>query len=195
MTDSPKAQSSKTDQTDKPAGWRQYKQEITFLTLFLVLLGGGFTLLSLNWVNSAFVDPFTMGVAKTSGAVLNLVGQNVTMKGTQVFGSKFAVDIMNGCNGLETVIIFVSAVLSFPAPIKARLIGLALGVVAIQFVNLIRVVALFLTGSYFPALFDSSHTVIWQTIVIAFGVLLWMFWANKFAAPERPDAEPTGAQA
>ena len=47
--------------------------------------------------------------------------------------------------------------------------------------NLIRVVALFLTGAYFPDFFDSSHTVVWQTIVIAFGVLLWIFWANRFA--------------
>ena len=106
--------------------------------------------------------------------------------GTQIFGDHFAVDIKNGCNGLETVIIFVSAVLSFPAPIKARAIGLVLGVVAIQLVNLIRVVALFLTGSYLPQFFDSSHTVVWQTIVIGFGVLLWMFWANRFALQPRP---------
>jgi len=31
--------------------------------------------------------------------------------------------------------------------------------------------------------------VIWQTVVILFGVLLWIFWANRFAAPAAP-AEP-----
>ena len=173
---------------DAPTGWRKYQREIVFLALFLFLLGAGFTLLSLNWVNDRFVDPFTMGVAKTSGFALNVIGQDVTMRGTQIHGSRFAVDIMNGCNGLETVVIFVSAVLSFPAPIKSRFIGLMLGVVAIQLVNLIRVVALFLTGSYFPALFDSSHTVVWQTIVIGFGVLLWLFWANRFAVPQTREA-------
>jgi len=191
MPETPKPNRSTTDAASpQPTGWRRYKQEIAFLGLFLLLLGGGFTLLSVNWVNDHLVDPFTMGVAKTSGAALNLIGQNVSMRGTQILSSKFAVDIKNGCNGLETVIIFVSAVLSFPAPLKARFVGLLLGVVAIQIVNLIRVVALFLTGSYFPALFDSSHTVVWQTIVIGFGVLLWMFWANKFAAPKRSAATP-----
>jgi exosortase/archaeosortase family protein len=53
--------------------------------------------------------------------------------------------------------------------------------IAIQVVNLVRVVALFLTGAYLPKFFDSSHTVVWQTIVILFGVLLWIFWANRFA--------------
>ena len=177
-----------TGEDDGRTGWRKYQREIVFLALFLFLLGTGFTLLSVNWVNDHFVDPFTMGVAKTSGWALNVIGQDVSMRGTQIHGPKFAVDIMNGCNGLETVIIFVSAVLSFPAPIKSRLIGLVLGVVAIQLVNLVRVVALFLTGSYFPAFFDSSHTVVWQTIVIGFGVLLWMFWANRFAVPQTREA-------
>ena len=73
-------------------------------------------------------------------------------------------------------------------PRKSRLTGLALGILAIQVINLVRVVALFLTGVYFPKIFDTSHTVIWQTIVILCGVLLWIFWANRFATP--PAHEP-----
>ena len=48
------------------------------------------------------------------------------------------------------------------------------------------VVALFLTGVHFPRFFDTSHTVIWQTVVILFSVLLWLFWANRFTAPRQP---------
>ena len=162
---------------------RGYGREIRFLTLFIVLLGGGFTALSLNQVNDGFVVPLTAAIARVSGWLLNLLGQDVNMSGTAIYGGGFAVDIKNGCNGLETVIIFVAAVLSFPATLKARGIGLALGTIAIQVVNLVRVVALFLTGTYLPNLFDNSHTVVWQTIVIVFGVLLWMYWANRYALP------------
>jgi exosortase H (IPTLxxWG-CTERM-specific) len=163
--------------------WRRNRRELTFLTLFLVLLAGGFTVISLNWVNDHAVEPFTAGVARASGAVLNLLGQDVTMQGTVIRGPRFAVNIRNGCNGIEAMLIFLAAVLAFPASWKSRLIGLGLGILTIQIVNLVRVVALFLTGVYFPRFFDSSHTVIWQTIVILFGVLLWIFWANRFAAP------------
>lgn len=162
---------------------RQYRRELTFIGVFVALLGGGFTVISLQPVNDALIEPFTAGIAKVSGVTLNLLGQNITMKGTQIRNDKFGVNIRNGCNGVETMIIFLAAVFAFPAPWKARFLGLALGVVAIQAVNLVRVVALFLTGAYFPSLFDSSHTVIWQTIVILFGVLLWIFWANRFATP------------
>ncbi|MEM7585744.1 MAG: exosortase H [Acidobacteriota bacterium] len=164
--------------------WRARRQEITFLTVFILILGGGFTLISLNWVDSNVIAPFTGGVAKASGVALNLIGQDIEMQGTVIRNNRFAVNIMNGCNGVETMIIFLGAVLAFPASWKARGIGLVLGLIAIQFVNLIRVVALFLTGAYYPKFFDSSHTVVWQTIVILFGVVLWIFWANRYAAPK-----------
>ena len=176
----PTQESSKT--SDSPQSWwRVHRQEISFLAIFLLVLGGGFTLLSLNSVNDGFVEPFTAQVAKASGFTLKLIGQDIKMQGTAIFGPRFSVNIRNGCNGLETMTIFLAAVLAFPSSWRSRVMGLVLGAVAIQIVNLIRVVALYLTGAYFPAFFDSSHTVIWQTIVILFGVLLWIFWAQRFA--------------
>jgi exosortase H (IPTLxxWG-CTERM-specific) len=166
--------------------WKKNRRELTFLVLFVVILGASFTLISLNWVNDHVVEPFTAGVARVSGATLDLLGQDVQMQGTIIRGRLFAVNIRNGCNGIEAMLIFLAAVLAFPAPWKARLLGLALGIVAIQAVNLVRVVVLYLTGAYFPAWFDASHTVIWQTVVILFSVLLWILWANRLAAPREP---------
>lgn len=166
--------------------WQRNRRELTFLILFAVLLGGSFTLVSLNWVNDHVIEPFTGGIARVSGAALDLLGQDVRMQGTVIRGRRFAVNIRNGCNGVEAMLIFLAAVLAFPAPWRARLLGLAVGVVAIQAVNLVRVVALYLTGAYFPAWFDASHTVVWQTVVILFSVLLWILWANRLGAPREP---------
>jgi exosortase H (IPTLxxWG-CTERM-specific) len=168
--------------------WRKNRRELTFLIVFVVLLGGSFTLISLNWVNDHVIEPFTGGIARVSGATLDLLGQDVRMQGTVIRGRRFAVNIRNGCNGIEAMLIFLAAVLAFPAPWRARFLGLALGVVAIQAVNLVRVVALYLTGAYFPSWFDASHTVIWQTVVILFSVLLWIVWANRLGAPREPAA-------
>lgn len=161
------------------------RRQVIFLVLFGALLAGGFTLLSVNWVNDHVVEPFTAGVATTSRVALNAVGQGVDQEGTVLRNDRFAVNIENGCNGIETMIIFMAAVLAFPASWRSRLTGLGIGLVAIQGVNLVRVVALFLTGAYMPSLFDASHTVIWQTLVILSGVLLWLLWASRFALPAR----------
>ncbi len=174
---------SRTDDLSAPADsfWRRYRREIRFLTLFVVLLAAGFALVSLNWVNDHAIEPFTAGIARVSAVVLDALGQHTTLEGTVIRGTRFAVNIRNGCNGVETMLIFLAAVLAFPATWRARLAGLALGIAGIQVVNLVRVVALFLTGAYLPRLFDTSHTVIWQTLVILFGVLVWIYWANRFA--------------
>lgn len=132
-------------------------------------------------MNDRAVEPFTGWVARASGAALDLLGQDVRMEGTVIRGERFAVNIRNGCNGIETLLIFAAAVLAFPAPWRARLLGLAAGAVLIQLVNLLRVVALYLTGAYLPELFDASHTVVWQTLVVLFGVLLWVLWADRVA--------------
>jgi exosortase H (IPTLxxWG-CTERM-specific) len=173
---------------------RRYGQEIRFLVTFVLVLGLGFTLIAWNPVNDHVIEPFTAAIANVSGAVLAAIGQGTTMQGTVIRSPRFAVNIQNGCNGIEALIIYVAAVLAFPAPWKSKAIGLVFGFVAIQIVNLIRVVALFLTGVYLPKLFDSSHTVIWQTIVILAGVLLWILWANRFVpAPARAGAGPAPA--
>ena len=136
------------------------------------------------------IEPFTGAIARAGGATLNLLGQETKMNGTIIRSGRFAVNIRNGCNGVEAMLIYFAAVLAFPASWKSRLLGVGLGFVAIQLVNLIRVVALFLTGVYLPKLFDSSHTVVWQTLVILSGVLLWMLWANRFAGPRRATPSP-----
>lgn len=173
---------------ENPPSWRErlktHRQEVTFLVVFLTLLIGGFAVLSLNAVNDGVVEPFTGWVARSSGWLLSAIGQDVTMQGTVIQSPQFAVNIRNGCNGVETLVIFCSAVLAFPASWRSRAFGLILGILAIQAINFLRVIALFLTGAYYPKWFDSSHTVVWQTVVILCGVLLWMFWASRFA--QRP---------
>jgi exosortase H (IPTLxxWG-CTERM-specific) len=169
---------------------RPWRREIAFLVTFLALLVGSFTLISWTPVNDGVIEPLTAAIARASGATLDLLGQDVEMRGTVITNRRFAVNIRNGCNGVEAMLIFLSAVLAFPAPWRSRALGLLLGVAVIQAVNLVRVVALFLTGAYFPALFDTSHTVVWQTLVILSGVLLWIFWADRMTRPRSAAVAP-----
>lgn len=178
-----KSRAQKEPQHDTPRRRLGLRPEVAFVVLFALLLGGGFTLVSVNWVNDHVIVPFTASIAEVSGVCLNLLGQGVSLRGTQIIGPRFAVAIENGCNGIEAMVIFLAAVLAFPASWRSRALGLLLGAVSIQALNLVRVLALFLTGSYAPKLFNSSHTVIWQSIVILFAVLLWIYWANRFALP------------
>ena len=166
------------------------RRSLGFLATFVALLVASYFLVASRPVNDAVIVPFTAGVARVSAAVLNLLGENVVVNGTEIRSATFAVNIENGCNGIETALLFGSAVLAFPAPWKRRLVGLLLGFAAIQAINLVRVVSLFWIGAHRPALFSSSHTVLWQSIVVLCGVLLFLLWASR--EQRRPVAVPAG---
>ncbi len=159
------------------------RAEVRFLVLFLVLLGVSFTVVALKPVNDSVVVPYTAQVARMSGAVLDLLGENAKVKGCVVSSPRFAVTIYNGCNGLITSLIFISGVLAFPARWPAKLLGVVGGLVAIQLINLIRIVSLFYVGVFIPRFFSQSHIFVWQSIVILAGVALWVYWAHRWGAP------------
>jgi exosortase H (IPTLxxWG-CTERM-specific) len=167
--------------------WR--RPESRFLILFLSILGVSFTVIALRPVNDAFVIPYTTMVANIAGNILKLIGEDITINGCVLRSPRFAVTIYNGCNGLITSLIFISGVLAFPAKMSAKLIGVVGGLLAIQAINMVRIISLFYIGIYLPKLFNSSHIFIWQSLVIIAGVTLWIVWAHFFAIPPKKQAE------
>lgn len=170
------------------------RRSFAFLARFLALLVVFYFLVAWRPVNDAVIVPFTASIARVSAAILNAMGEGVTVQGTEIRSARFAVDIENGCNGVETALLFGSAVLAFPVGWKRRLIGLALGLAAIQVVNLVRVVSLFWIGVHRPAFFSSSHTVLWQSVVVLCGVLLFLLWASWGTGKRAAAAERHGAR-
>jgi len=163
--------------TDSPEPAK--RRSLLFLTKFVVYLVVFYFLVAWRPVNDAVVVPFTAGVARISAGALRLIGEDASVVGTEIRSSRFAVNIENGCNGVETALLFGAAVLAFPAPWRRRLIGFLAGFGAIQAINLVRVVSLFWIGAHRPALFSSSHTVLWQSIVVLCGVLFFLAWATR----------------
>lgn len=147
-----------------------------FLLLFCLLLGSSFALLSLNSSNRRLVEPFTAGVARAGAFALRLAGEPVAVHGTLIRGQDFAVNIRNGCNGLEAVAIFVAAVLAHP---RRNLVAALGGTLAIQLVNVFRVAGLYLVGRHSPATFELAHTVIAQSAMIFFAIALFLAFAQR----------------
>jgi len=158
------------------------RPDTRFLVLFLGILLIAFTTIALQPVNDAVVIPYTTFVARISGAVLGLLGEDITVADCKLSSPRFAVTIYNGCNGLITSLILVSGVLAFPASWRAKAAGVVGGLLAIQVINQIRIVSLFYIGVFLPDYFDESHILIWQSLVILAGVGLWIAWARAAVA-------------
>jgi len=68
--------------------------------------------------------------------------------------------------------LFVAAIVSFPAILKKKIIGIIIGLMIIFLLNIIRIIALFLTGTYMPSLFKVIHIGVWQVIFILIALAL-----------------------
>lgn len=159
-------------------------RRIRFVIVFLVLLAAFEVPLLLDSVDRAVVRPFTNGIAQVSGVVLGFFEKGLVVRGTTISGRCFAVDIHNGCNGLEATLFLVAAVIAFPATLRLRAIGTAAGVVIVQLANLIRIVSLFLIGCYKPQWFQAFHLAIWQTIIFAIAVGFFLIWTRRATTPD-----------
>lgn len=155
------------------------RTQILFLVKFFAILVAAYLLIAWNPVNDRVIVPFTAGLARTSGALLRMIGEDVTVRGTVIGSTRFAVNINNGCNGVEAMLILLASIVAFPASLKARAIGLALGAIAVQILNEIRIVTLYLLGAYHPRVFDMFHTAVWQIVIIAAAILFFLAWSSR----------------
>jgi exosortase H (IPTLxxWG-CTERM-specific) len=130
-------------------------------------------------VNDRVVVPFTERIVRVSSVALRAIGEPVAAEGTQIRSAAFAVDVKNGCNGVEAMLILFAAVLAFPASWRQRLYGLLAGIAVIQLLNLVRVVSLFWLGVHHREVFETFHAAVWQTLLILVAVGLFVLWSRR----------------
>jgi exosortase H (IPTLxxWG-CTERM-specific) len=150
-----------------------------FLVLFLLLLVAFEVPLLIPWVDTHVITPINRGLTAGAGAVLRTIGEEVRVQGTVISGSCFAVDLKTGCNGVEATLFLVAAILAFPARARDRLLGALTGILIIQAINFIRVTSLYLLGCYRRSWFDTFHLAVWQSIIFALAVGLFMIWTRR----------------
>jgi len=163
---------------------------VTFLVLQAVLFGAELT----PWVQEHLVTPWTNLIAAASAGIVTLFDPGVVATG-KVLQSKangFAVSIESGCNGVEATIVLVAAILAFPAPWKSRLIGLAVGIVAVQGLNIIRVISLFYLGQWDLAAFEWAHLYVWQALIMLDVLIVWLIWVRTLPATAAAPARAAG---
>lgn len=132
-------------------------------------LGGAIalhTLLQIPWAQAKLLVPYTRGVATAAAGMLHLLDPAIQRNGTILGDQHFQVQVLNVCNGTDVMVLFIAAVLAFPAPGRARLIGLAVGLPGLALLNLGRVAGLYLTGRYLHAAFEVSHLFVWQALLV-----------------------------
>ncbi len=168
-------------------GWlRHHRTEVVFVGSFLVFILAFAWVLHFDAITLHVVNPYTGWIARFAGVLLDALGEDTEVRGTLLISPRFGVNIYHGCNGVLATSIYLSAVLAFPSGWKQKAIGFALGIPAIQAINMARIVSLYYIGIWWPHFFQVAHGYVWQSLVILFAMVLWIFWAERFARRSRP---------
>ena len=162
-----------------------------FLILFVVLLIGFFTIELLQPVQDAIVIPWTALLAKISAAIASFFDPNVLSEGKvmrdAITGN--GVSIEAGCNGVEAVLLLSAAVLAYPSSWKLKVAGIGLGFLAIQGVNLLRIITLYYMAGWEPKVFEFFHLYLWQALIMLDVLVVWLIWIRRVGKEEASRGE------
>ena len=163
-----------------------------FFILFVALLALLFGLELTPWAQAWFVEPWTHALAGISSALVTLFDSHVVTVGKVIrsTSNNFAVSIEAGCNGVEATLVLIAAMLAFPAPWKHRLLGLVAGVLAVQFLNVLRVISLFYLGQWNRQVFEWAHLYVWQALIMLDVLVVWLIWVRRVPGDDGPGAPP-----
>jgi exosortase/archaeosortase family protein len=168
--------------------WGQKWPVIVFVLGFAVLMAL-FYIFKFSDFYEEVIHPFIVsGNAVISSFILNIFGMKTVAIAENINSAKFSVCIASGCDAVEAMALFGTALLAFPAKWKFKLIGFFAGVAILFILNIIRIVTLFLTGIYFPKAFELMHVEVWQAVFILIAVGLWIFWI-KWTRKGVPDVK------
>jgi exosortase H (IPTLxxWG-CTERM-specific) len=160
-----------------------------FFVLFIALLAVLFGLELTPWGQAALVVPWTNALAAISASIVTLFDPDVVASGKVIrsVANGFAVSIEAGCNGVEATIVLCAAILAFPASWRHKAVGLVVGVLAVQLLNIVRVISLFYIGQWDFAMFEWAHQYVWQALIMLDVLIVWLVWVRRVP---RPDADP-----
>lgn len=162
---------------------------LRFLVLFAFILVALFVAELTGPAQDTLVVPWTTALANISAVLLAPFDRHILAYGKilQSTANGFAVSIEAGCNGVEAALILIAAMLAFPAPWKHRLLGIAVGLFAVQALNIVRIISLFYLGQWNMTVFEWTHVYLWQALIMLDVLIVWLVWIRTL-----PEAAPSG---
>ena len=163
---------------------------ITFVLMFLGLLVVGAILYP--FFSIAFNEQLKGFMAITAaicGGILNVFFGNVVVSGRYLSFQGFSVEIIEECTGIFEMLIFLAALISYPASWRSKSIGFAIGIPALYALNVVRIVFLSFVGAHYHKLFDFMHLYFWQATLILMITTVWILWIVLVVGREKKTPE------
>jgi exosortase family protein XrtF len=150
----------------------------------LTLLYQGF----LSSFESNKLDSVSKLVARNTGQVLVFFNADVEIQEDKeapqmmvFYKGQYIARIIEGCNAISVIILFVSFIVSFSGKFKSTLFFIVGGSLIIYILNVMRIALLSVLLYSFPKQEALLHDVLFPLFIYGFVFILWVIWINKFS--------------
>ena len=173
----------------------KYSSVLRFVLLFFgsYILLSTFYLFYLKHFSSPefYTDYFTNLVAKQSNSLLNAMRFDTVLSIPEsesgmllTINNEYRVRIIEGCNAISIIILFLSFVIAFAEGFKKTFLFLLGGIVLIYIINIVRIAILVITLYKYPQYEKLLHGVVFPGIIYGLVFLLWMIWVKMLKSQE-----------
>lgn len=166
---------------------KEFKPTIFFLIKFI-----GFYLTA-NLLYGIYVtgyrpqpDPATRWVSAQTASLITTCGWPTTIRDDGkkpttllLYENRPVLAVYEGCNGINTIIIFASFIFAFGPFGRKMLWFIPLGILIIHVANLARIVLLFFVAEYRPDFMYFVHKYLFTASLYVVIFLLWIWWVKS----------------
>lgn len=142
------------------------------------------------------LDSFTKLVSKQTEDVMLVFGfdvrtsPNIKEPAVNLYYKKFHIArVIEGCNALSVIILFISFVIAFSGKIKSTVLFIIGGSLLVHVLNVSRIAALCVLMYEYPKQKHFFHGVVFPLFIYGVVFLLWIIWINKFSNYAKKDTK------
>jgi len=168
--------------------WKENRPALKFLGLFLTVYAIG-NLVYGFYIERNYpgVDQMTQWVSTQSSWLINQLAELETRSAVStsrpitmmVENEKTILNIYEGCNGINVMIVFIAFIIAFGGLSKKGALFMSVGVVMIHAANLMRIALLFGIAKHYESWFYYVHKYVFTAALYVIVVLLWWVWVSK----------------
>ena len=91
-------------------------------------------------------------------------------------------NIIEGCNGVSIVILFISFIIAFAQKLKKTFLFILAGTAIIYSMNIVRIAVLTIALLQYPSYNRPLHDIVFPGIIYGTVFILWMVWVRSVKA-------------
>jgi exosortase family protein XrtM len=129
------------------------------------------------------VEEFVLSTitAKPALAVIKFLtpAEPTVLVGTQLTSPDVNFEIVRGCEGMEGMLLMISAMCAFSIAWSDKIKGILYGIAFIYVFNLLRIVGLYYMMRYYVDAFYFAHLFVGQSITIIMVSVFFVLWTSR----------------